>query len=336
MTGRIQHREERAAQPLAARIWDTRDVRPREAFGYYREGICEAFMELVPEAGSDIRERFRARVASTPVGGGALNRVQATSHQVLRTRREIAAAPGECFYLNYQLGGACEINQAGEAVTLRPGDVGIFDSTSPFLLEHRSRPSLGVASFWVPREALLERLPESFGGRAVMLSRHDTIGRLVMETARSLSDGIDWMPPDMARRLFDMLLDLTAMVLAGEGRARTDAPRTRAAATFLQLKATVDRRCGDPRFGVAQCAAAAGISERYVHKLFAANGPTFGAYLLEQRLLMAAGMLREPGRAHLPIATIAYDCGFSDLSHFGRAFRRRFDRTPGEWRRRRD
>ncbi|MFB9265414.1 helix-turn-helix transcriptional regulator [Bradyrhizobium erythrophlei] len=58
-----------------------------------------------------------------------------------------------------------------------------------------------------------------------------------------------------------------------------------------------------------------------------------GGYLLEQRLLMVASILCEPGRSHLPIATIAYDCGFSDLSHFGRVFRRRFDRTPGEWRR---
>jgi len=41
-----------------------------------------------------------------------------------------------------------------------------------------------------------------------------------------------------------------------------------------------------------------------------------------------------PTTLHLPTATIAAETGFSDPSHFTRAFRARYGMTPGEWRRR--
>jgi AraC-like DNA-binding protein len=43
-------------------------------------------------------------------------------------------------------------------------------------------------------------------------------------------------------------------------------------------------------------------------------------------------MLSSPGFAAEPISSIAYDVGFSDLSYFNRAFRRRYDRTPRDLR----
>ncbi len=329
----VRHRD--VAGP-AARVWDTNDVGQDEAFSYYREGICAAFMDLVPEAGRSTQARFSARVESVPLGNGAVNRVKATSHQVLRTPHEIAAAPDECFYLNYQTGGACRIEQGGRAATLNPGDVGLFDSTRPFVLEHRSRPTLAVHSFWVPRSALASRLRRDVEVGPAVLSHHGGIGKLVMETARVLGDGAVWMPSATSARLFDMLLDLTAMVLAGEEHARVDAAQARGDAILLRLKSMIARRLHDPQLNAAECASAAGISQRYMQKLFARQGQTFGGHVLQERLLAAAAHLREPAMAHLPISTIAYDCGFRDLSHFGRAFRTRFDCTPGDWRRQGD
>jgi transcriptional regulator GlxA family with amidase domain len=39
-------------------------------------------------------------------------------------------------------------------------------------------------------------------------------------------------------------------------------------------------------------------------------------------------MLRDPHFAHLKIAVVATDAGFSDISHFNRTFRRTFGDTP--------
>ena len=47
---------------------------------------------------------------------------------------------------------------------------------------------------------------------------------------------------------------------------------------------------------------------------------------------MAAVVLSDPGRLHLPIGTVAFDCGFSGQAHFTNRFRRSFGVTPREYR----
>jgi AraC-like DNA-binding protein len=41
-------------------------------------------------------------------------------------------------------------------------------------------------------------------------------------------------------------------------------------------------------------------------------------------------MLTEPRHAHEKVSTIAFDCGFGDLSHFHRAFRQRYGATAAD------
>ena len=53
-------------------------------------------------------------------------------------------------------------------------------------------------------------------------------------------------------------------------------------------------------------------------------------FLLDQRLSRAHRMLSNPVLAERTISTIAYEAGFGDLSHFNRAFLRRYGATPSD------
>ena len=138
--------------PPAPRIWRTDEVAAGERFAYYREAICEAFMELAPERGGEAA--FSARVECVPLGDGAVNRVRASPHPVYRTRTEISQSSRQCYYLNFQLGAVCHIRQGDRTIALGAGQVGIFDSARPFELNHPPPADVNVASFWVPHEAL--------------------------------------------------------------------------------------------------------------------------------------------------------------------------------------
>jgi transcriptional regulator GlxA family with amidase domain len=70
------------------------------------------------------------------------------------------------------------------------------------------------------------------------------------------------------------------------------------------------------------------MSVRYVHRLLEPTGRSFADHLLSHRLRLAANMLRDPRFAHLKIAMVATDAGFSDISHFNRTFLRAFGDTP--------
>jgi len=72
------------------------------------------------------------------------------------------------------------------------------------------------------------------------------------------------------------------------------------------------------------------VTPRYVQALFEDDDTTFSQFLLGERLARAHRMLRDPLQTTHRISAIAYAAGFSDLSYFNRAFRRRFGATPSD------
>ncbi|MEY9880724.1 helix-turn-helix domain-containing protein [Bradyrhizobium sp. USDA 329] len=318
------------AVPSRQSAWNTAGVRPTEQFAYYREAICQAFMNLTPEPAA--AAGFPASVEHVRLGDAAINRVSFPEHVVRRSAADIAASDRSCFYLNLKLQGRCRIQQGDREISLSPGQVGIFDSDRRFALLHDRGPQLRVASFWVPAEALRERLPASFDVAAARVSDDPFVGHLIVETARTLSGGALRMSEDEGVRLFRALMELVAVSLSRRSRAGAAESECLADATTLALKRAIHRRLREPGLAVADVAEVVGISERYVHKLLARSGSSFTDYVIDHRLDGAARDLRDPATADRAIGTIAFDWGFSDLSHFTRRFKQRFGCRPRDWR----
>jgi len=100
-----------------------------------------------------------------------------------------------------------------------------------------------------------------------------------------------------------------------------DSARVRGAvqrSLMLRIKDYIDQRLCDPALGPAEIAAAVNISTRYLHKLFEAEHHTVALYIKGLRLDRARRDLLDPRLAGRPISTIAYACGFGDLSGFNR------------------
>ena len=319
-------------RPVPSRhaAWNTAGVRPCEQFAYYREAICQAFMKLTPERAT--AAGFPASVEHVRLGNAAINRVSFPEHVVRRSAADIAASDRSCFYLNLKLAGRCRIQQDGREISLSPGQVGIFDSDRQFALLHDRGPQLRVASFWVPAEALRDRLPASFDVVAARLSDDPVVGHLIVETARTLSDGALQMSEDEGVLLFRALIELVAVSLSRGSRGHAGETESLADATALAVKRAIHRRLRQPGLAVADIADAVGISERYVHKLLARSGSSFTDYVIDHRLDGAARDLRNPATAERAIGAIAFDWGFSDLSHFTRRFKQRFGCRPRDWR----
>jgi len=310
--------------------WNTAGTRPNEQFAYYREAICQAFMNLTPEPAAETG--FPASVEHISLGDAAINRVSFPEHVVRRSAADIAASDRSCFYLNLKLAGHCRIQQDGREIGLSPGQVGIFDSSRQFALVHDRGPQLRVASFWVPAEALRERLPVPFDVRAARVSDDPHVGHLIVETARALSDNALRMSEDEGVRLFHALIELVAVSLSRQSRTHSGEAESLVDATTLALKRAIHRRLREPGLAVADIAGAVGISERYVHKLLARSGTGFTSYVIERRLDGAARDLGDPAMADRAIGAVAFDWGFSDLSHFTRRFKQRFGCRPRDWR----
>ena len=87
----------------------------------------------------------------------------------------------------------------------------------------------------------------------------------------------------------------------------------------------------DPDLDVHRLARRLGVSARYVQMLFAEMGTTPRAFIQNRRLELAARRLEREG-GDVTVTDVAYDVGFNDLSSFCRAFRRRFEMSPRNYR----
>jgi AraC-like DNA-binding protein len=90
----------------------------------------------------------------------------------------------------------------------------------------------------------------------------------------------------------------------------------------------IEQRSSDPGLSASTVANLLGITVRYVHLLLEETGARFSHHLLERRLENAAALLRNPQWRDRLIIEIAAEAGFTDISHFNRAFRRKFRATP--------
>jgi AraC-like DNA-binding protein len=133
--------------------------------------------------------------------------------------------------------------------------------------------------------------------------------------------------------LMQQTLDLVALALAGRrsGRPRLSSAR---AMVSIALHAAVESRLHDPRLNATTAAAAAGVSVRYANAVLAEEKSSVARLIQERRLARCQRALDDPLQAHRSVSEIAYGWGFSDMTHFGRCFRKAYGMLPREYRRR--
>lgn len=138
-----------------------------------------------------------------------------------------------------------------------------------------------------------------------------------------------------AHRAAVHMADLVALAI-GTDRDATELASGRGlrAARLDAIKRWTLARLVSSELSVRAAAAAAGVSVRVVQLLFEADGVTFTAFVLRERLALAHQRLSMPHLAKRTIAEIAYGCGFGDLSYFTNSFRRAYGETPSDVRHR--
>lgn len=110
---------------------------------------------------------------------------------------------------------------------------------------------------------------------------------------------------------------------SGSGTSRQELQRAKAMLSFIHEHY-------DQPITVEQVAAAAGVCERECFRCFArVMGATPKAYLAKYRIDVAARLLAE---TDLSITEIAYRCGFSSSSYFGKVFHQQMGCPPLQFR----
>lgn len=215
----------------------------------------------------------------------------------------------------------------GEAVMASNGDLGTYICSSDggrSLLINLSR-----------RELL--PLVRDFDGALISRISNDTPSlQLLKRYLRMIEEG-PALAPDVQHASSEHIYDLVALALGARRDAAEFAEqRGMRAARLRETKAFVLRNLARQDLAAASVAQHLTVTPRYVHMLFEGENETFSEFVRGERLTRAYRLLIDRRFANRPISAVAFDCGFGDLSHFNRHFRRRFGMTPSETRRHRD
>jgi AraC-like DNA-binding protein len=219
-----------------------------------------------------------------------------------------------------QLGRSAELATA-DAVLMSHSDLGslAFDDESRYI------------ALALPKAALAARVPDIgalFGRPVPAANPAQRILRRYLDLAEHDLAAAD---PDLRTVFADHVCDLLALALGATRDAGAQAQlRGLAAARLHAIRDAIRRGCTRPDFSIHTVAAQHGISARYVQRIFEESGTTFTEYLTGQRLAAAHRSLSRRAGDRRPISAIALDCGFSDVSYFNRAFRRRYGCTPSD------
>lgn len=139
--------------------------------------------------------------------------------------------------------------------------------------------------------------------------------------------------PQQRERAADHLVELMASIIGHEagsvGEGTVDPERV-ADARFAAIRHSIRDNLTAPSLSLERVARANGISPRYVQRLFEREGDSFSDFVRRERLAHARRMLTDPRHAGRRILSIAFECGFNDITTFNRAFRRAFGTTPTE------
>lgn len=101
-------------------------------------------------------------------------------------------------------------------------------------------------------------------------------------------------------------------------------------ALLAAAKHLLTLHASNPKLTAGRLAHMLGCSRAHLYRLFERAGATIAGELLHVRMHRARALLQS--NPHEPIGSIAWHCGYTDFSAFGKAFRRHFDMTPTDCR----
>lgn len=314
--------------------YDTRTIHPFDQYDYYRAG---AAAELASSAvhgcapGGLLAVMSVAQIEDFEI---EVFTWSADSEIVAqRTERLIRACDPECYRIYLCVRGGLRVEQAGNQVALQARDIGLFDSSRPWVSTHPVGPGrMRAVMLTFPRALVpIDRarvrpligtlIPRKMQGHSVM-------ARFLIELAENVELRAD---PDLAHILSECTVGLFHQ---GLGQPDGITSRTCQLLDRARVRAMIRQHLSNPELGPNQIAHAANISPRALYQRFQGSEFTPMQLVKQLRLQECYRILQDPASAATPIKDISAAHGYTRSDQFARDFKHLFGESATQVRKR--
>lgn len=294
---------------------------------FWEQAVAAVYFPLDLQFGH--QSQFTGRLDAWSLGDLSISRNISDGLVYRRQARHLASEREECFLITLPESAEIRFAQNGQEVRCRPGACLVERSHLPYEFSHRDPTSLWVLK--VPNACLKTRIsrPERLATLQFDVTRG--AGALFADHMRMTVDRLEEVDDNARATLGRHLIDLLALMVEADDRVLGSRGSSVRNGHLHRSEHFIRSHIADPRLSPSSIAETCGISLRYLHRLFEAEGTTVCDFIRNERLLACDAMLRDP-LCRRSISEIAYLLGFGDQAQFSRHYRARFGCTPRDTR----
>ncbi|MFJ4156292.1 helix-turn-helix domain-containing protein [Pseudomonas sp. NPDC089752] len=301
--------------------YSTQPVAPRERFDYWSEVISS--LHCVADSQALNPTHFDAELSIHQVGCIRVSEIASSGLGYKRNARNMASAPSDSYLFSFLQSGRANLEQDGRKVVQCAGDMVLYDTARGFDYDFQDDYKIVVLN--IPRKQLLCRLPEAERMTAMKFNAQGAMGSLL---SSMILNAVNLELPEFsnaAAKVSSSFIDILAAAMECEF-ADAKGLGSRHSDLLAKTKKFMLANIDNPDMDMDSIASVLGASSRTLSRLFAAEGTTAMQWLWQQRLANSYDALTE-GRARL-VAEVAVSNGFSNFSHFSRAFKKQYGVPP--------
>jgi|GEM_PF-5151763 AraC-like DNA-binding protein len=258
----------------------------------------------------------------------ALGEMYSSSFVGARTKKHINRDDEDHVYLSFNIGATSHIGrQLGRELEIAPGQAGLVVMDAS--MEAIAPKDGNCISLMMPNAIFRAwgLSPVDLACRPIDCTGPDY--QLLTGYARLLIANGARLSASAAGEATQHLIRLTGRWLGAEdGVPGAEGEEAVYQARLAMVRQAISKQAFDPEVSLERVARRVGMPSRTVQHMLAKAGESFSQVLMAARLRRARILLLDPVHADLPIADVAFRCGFLDVSSFYRAFRAAYNITP--------
>ncbi|WP_322050631.1 helix-turn-helix domain-containing protein [Paraburkholderia bannensis] len=301
--------------------YSTDGIVARQRPEFWNDAVAAQFM---PADGTfSDEEAFEGSLRGHTIGNVSIGRFSALHHVFERTEKRLRRDSLDDFVLLFCESGTTLSSQQGRAISMQAGDIALNDSARPFLHDLNTNSLLLLR---VPRLMILSRFARAESMVNIKIAEDQPMARLLGSMMREALDIDDNAPSSAKARFASALVDTLTTALELQTQHDVAIQGGRHEQLYKQAIDHIDAQLDDYELTIETLADALHVSVRTLSRVFAVRGTTVMQQIWRRRLDASYAVLSE-GKVQ-QVTQAAYQCGFADLSHFCRLFKKVFGASP--------